>query len=69
MTTELEYLVGTYWIAALQTHCESFVSARTNKLHIHLHFKNPYFRYKLLLAFISNSSPKLIVSCTTMAIK
>lgn len=51
MTTELEFPVGTYWIAYLQTYYESFVSARTKKLHIHVNFKNPYFQHKLLLAF------------------
>jgi len=62
MTAELESLVGTFLFTALQTHSKVFFS-RTKKLHIHVHFKNPCFQHKLFLVFISNSSPKLTVSC------
>ena len=63
-TAELKSLFGTYWFTALQTHSKVFFSASTNKLHIHIHFKNHHFQHKLFLVLISKSSSKLTVSCS-----
>ena len=56
MTTELESLVGTYWFTALQTHSKVlFPQGQRNYIFMFI-FKNPYFKHKLFLVLISNST-------------